>query len=334
MPLVLGQELSGSLGAGDDKISDGSYADIWVYQGRRGETLTMIQRSRDMDSYLTFGATENGRWTWQTADNNGAGGKDSRLVVTLERDGEYWVRPNALFSGEGRYTLVVTSDRVGGPAPVTPAGPAPTTQTEGDSTVGDTSGTPAAHLPAKRLEPAAGLGGGSSDAAAAWRLGRAWQGLPDVAGDNELASLAAIGADVPFFAAATPAALVSGIGERVSAVPPTAAEVVLVHPPFGLSTKEIFANLAHDEWNRQENDLLAPALRLRPELDDLFGLVAASGGRPRLTGSGPTIFSLDDDPDRAAGLATSLAERGLRTTHTRTRTTAPSIERIEEEPDR
>lgn len=126
MPLVLGQELSGSLGAGDDKISDGSYADIWVYQGRRGETLTMIQRSRDVDSYLTFGAAENGRWTWQTADNNGAGGKDSRLVVTLERDGEYWVRPNALFSGEGRYTLVVTSDRVGGPAPVTPAGPAPT----------------------------------------------------------------------------------------------------------------------------------------------------------------------------------------------------------------
>lgn len=186
----------------------------------------------------------------------------------------------------------------------------------------------------KRVPAAAGLGGGSSDAAAAWRLGRAWQGLPDVAGDNELASLAAIGADVPFFAAATPAALVSGIGERVSAVPPTAAEVVLVHPPFGLSTKEIFANLAHDEWNRQENDLLAPALRLRPELDDLFGLVAASGGRPRLTGSGPTIFSLDDDPDRAAGLATSLAERGLRTTHTRTRTTAPSIERIEEEPDR
>lgn len=125
MPLLLGQELSGTLGAGDDKISDGSYADIWVYQGRRGETLTMIQRSTDVDSYLTFGPVENGRWSWQTADNNGAGGKDSRLVVTLERDGEFWVRPNALFSGEGRYTLLVTSDRAGGPAPATPAGAAP-----------------------------------------------------------------------------------------------------------------------------------------------------------------------------------------------------------------
>jgi len=111
MPLVLGQWLSGTLGMGDDTLSDGSFADIWVYQGRRGETLTMVQKSDAVDSYLTFGPVVNGRWSWAEADNNSAGGKDSKLVVTLDSDGEYWVRPNALFSGKGPYTLFVTSSR-------------------------------------------------------------------------------------------------------------------------------------------------------------------------------------------------------------------------------
>ena len=184
----------------------------------------------------------------------------------------------------------------------------------------------------KRVPAAAGLGGGSSDAAAAWRLGRAWQGRPDVADERDLATLSTIGADVPFFAVATPAARVTGIGERVAPVAAIEREVVLVHPPFGLSTGEVFAELQPDEWGRQENDLLAPARRLRPELDDLFGTVTAEGGHPMLTGSGSTVFSLHDDAERAAALATRLSGRGLRTTHTRTRTTAPSIERIEEEP--
>ncbi len=184
----------------------------------------------------------------------------------------------------------------------------------------------------KRIPASAGLGGGSSDAAAAWRLGRAWHGLPDVASDGDLAALSSIGADVPFFAAGAAAARVTGIGERVSPLPAIGREVVLVHPPFGLSTADIFAELEGDEWGRQENDLLAPARRLRPELDDLFAIVATEGGRPMLTGSGPTIFSLDDDRDRASALATRLSAHGLRVTHTRTRSTAPTIQRIEEEP--
>lgn len=183
----------------------------------------------------------------------------------------------------------------------------------------------------KRIPAAAGLGGGSSDAAAAWRLGRAWCGKPDAATPAELVALAEIGADVPFFAAAMAAARVTGIGERVAGVPAIEREVVLVHPPFGLSTAAIFAELRRDEWGRRENDLLAPALRLRPELDDLFAAVTAAGGEPHLTGSGPTIFSLSDDEHRAAALARRLRERGLRTTHTRTRTVAPSIHRIEED---
>lgn len=121
MPLVLGQWLSGTLGVGDDTLSDGSYADIWVYQGHLGETLTMVQKSDAVDSYLTFGPVVNGRWSWAEADNNSAGGKDSKLVVTLDSDGEYWVRPNALFSGKGPYTLFVSSSRGDQPVSAAPA---------------------------------------------------------------------------------------------------------------------------------------------------------------------------------------------------------------------
>ncbi len=113
MPLVLGAWLRGTLGSGDETLSDGSPADIWVYQGRRGETLTMIQKSDVLDSYLTFGRVQDSGWRWEQADNNGAGGKDARLVVSLSADGEYWIRPNALFAGKGGYSLFVTSDRAG-----------------------------------------------------------------------------------------------------------------------------------------------------------------------------------------------------------------------------
>jgi 4-diphosphocytidyl-2-C-methyl-D-erythritol kinase len=183
----------------------------------------------------------------------------------------------------------------------------------------------------KRIPSSAGLGGGSSDAAAAWRLGRAWQGMDDAASARDLVDLSAIGADVPFFAARLPAARVTGIGERIEALSAEPRHIVLVLPPFGLSTAAIFAELQPDEWGRQENDLLAPARRLRPELDALFAAITAAGGAPRLTGSGPTIFSMTDDPDRAQRLITRLQEAGLRVTVTRTRDAAASIERITEE---
>jgi 4-diphosphocytidyl-2-C-methyl-D-erythritol kinase len=183
----------------------------------------------------------------------------------------------------------------------------------------------------KRIPAAAGLGGGSSDAAAAWRLGRAWRGLSDVATAPELLDLAAIGADVPFLAAPTAAAHVTGIGEIVEPVPPIDRLVVLAHPDFGLSTAAIFAELRPDEWGRRTNDLLAPALRLRPELAAVLSAVERAGGEPQLTGSGPTVFSMTDDPERAAALAGRLAEAGLRATITRTRTTPAAIEPIHEE---
>ncbi len=73
----------------------------------------------------------------------------------------------------------------------------------------------------KAIPVASGLGGGSSDAAAARRLGRAWRGLPEGAADEgDLEGLARIGADVPFFAACVAAARVTGIGEVVETLRP------------------------------------------------------------------------------------------------------------------
>lgn len=184
----------------------------------------------------------------------------------------------------------------------------------------------------KRVPAEAGLGGGSSDAAAAWRLGRASRGLADRPSEEDLVELSRIGADVPFFASGLPAARVTGIGDRLEPSPAGARSVVLLHPPFGLSTVAVFAELRADEWGRDDgNDLLAPARRLRPELGDLMALVARAGGEPRLTGSGSTIFSLTDDPERARAVAAALEPAGLPVTVTRTRTTPTRIESIEEE---
>lgn len=184
----------------------------------------------------------------------------------------------------------------------------------------------------KRVPVAAGLGGGSSDAAAARRLGRAWRGLPEGAADEaDLAGLVEIGADVPFFAACVAAARVSGVGERIEPEPAEAANVVLAHPAFGLSTAAVFAELRPGDWGTSSNDLLGAALRLRPELEALLALMRRAGGDPRLTGSGPTVFTLTDDAERAAGVAGHLVDAGVRVTVTRTRNAAASIEPISEE---
>ena len=186
----------------------------------------------------------------------------------------------------------------------------------------------------KRIPIAAGLGGGSSDAAAGWRLGRRWRAAGD---EGDHAALAVIGADVPFFAAAVAAARVTGIGERVAPEEPVAGTVVLVHPPFEMPTPATFAATRPADWSAGApsgvaealadgvNDLLPAARRLRPELDDLMALVLAAGAVPRLTGSGPTLFAVVDGPDRAASVVGRLARAGVRATASAMRAGAASI---------
>lgn len=189
----------------------------------------------------------------------------------------------------------------------------------------------------KRIPAAAGLGGGSSDAAAAWRLGRHASGASEVPTVEELEALSLLGADVPFFAAQCAAARVSGIGERVApAPPPQATPVLLVHPGFGLQTAAVFAELRPSDHAADRpggNDLLAAALRLRPELGDLMALLARAGLEARMSGSGPTLLAMLDDPERAAATAQRLREAGLRVTETRLRAEPARIVEVGDAPN-
>jgi 4-diphosphocytidyl-2-C-methyl-D-erythritol kinase len=186
----------------------------------------------------------------------------------------------------------------------------------------------------KRIPAGAGLGGGSSDAAAAWRLGRRLAGLPDVASPEELVSLARLGADVPFFASKIAAARCTGIGEVVVALAPPAVEhVVLATPAFRLATGAVFAELRASDLAADRpigNDLLAPALRLRPELGDLMRRVTDAGGEARLTGSGSTVFALMPDGELAATLAQRLRAPALSVTVTRLRQAPAEIAELDD----
>ena len=135
---------------------------------------------------------------------------------------------------------------------------------------------------AKRIPAGAGLGGGSSDAAAVLR----WGGCAD------LGQAAAIGADVAFCLVGG-RARVSGIGEVVEPLPFEPLELTLVLPPFGCSTPAVYR-----AWDRLggptgdgRNDLEPAALAVEPRLAEWRDrLGEATGQVPQLAGSGSTWF--------------------------------------------
>ena len=180
----------------------------------------------------------------------------------------------------------------------------------------------------KRIWTAAGLGGGSSDAAAVLRGLAAL--LPEYAPTPKaLAGLAlGLGADVPFFLFGQPAHA-GGVGERLKAlhgVPELA--VLLVNPGLPLLTKDVFAQLGLSPdyetpaplWpidfggdlrricGLVSNDLGPAARSLCPAIGTIEALLAASGAMAYgLSGSGPTLFGLYES--RAAALAQAVEIR-------------------------
>lgn len=196
----------------------------------------------------------------------------------------------------------------------------------------------------KHIPVAAGLGGGSSDAAAALELAaRAWDLSLDRAALMDLA--AGVGSDVPFFASGHPAALVSGVGDSVEALPEPrpGAGILLVTPPQRLSTAAVFAELdripapsrgakertarvatlaaalgggadaaalaAVAADLRDTNDLWAPAVRLMPQLSRLREQLEAGLGRVvHLSGSGPTLVAVYPSLEAARTAAAVLEQ--------------------------
>ncbi|HEV2146544.1 MAG TPA: hypothetical protein VGR37_03930 [Longimicrobiaceae bacterium] len=119
--LRMGQTVSGQLTASSRKApEDQSYYDLYTYTGRRGERIRVTMRSSDFDAYLAVGRmAKGGAFSSIATDDDGAGGTDARVELTLPEDGTFAIRANTLSAGSvGRYTLQV--ERGTAPVVVTP----------------------------------------------------------------------------------------------------------------------------------------------------------------------------------------------------------------------
>ena len=88
----------------------------------------------------------------------------------------------------------------------------------------------------------------------------------------------------------------------------------------------VLARIAAEDLEFDLLMLVAPVLRLRPELEMVFATIRRAGGDPHLTGSGPTVFSVSDDPERTASVRDSLRIAGIRAMTTRYAAAAATIE--------
>jgi 4-diphosphocytidyl-2-C-methyl-D-erythritol kinase len=191
----------------------------------------------------------------------------------------------------------------------------------------------------KAIPVAAGLGGGSADAAAVIAgLERLWGVALTPKRRHEIAT--ALGMDVPFFLGEGPA-LASGRGEVVTpvgALRPLA--LVVVNPGFPLATREVYGRLGPHDFGsgravrallaalaegpraiaaRLVNDLERAVGPVWPGLDEVkAALVSAGALGAVMSGSGPTVVGVAQSLVAARRIRASLAERPWRAWVTRT----------------
>ena len=215
--------------------------------------------------------------------------------------------------------------------------------------IGEGPGRPATPPLAARLEKripvAAGLGGGSSDAAAAIDAAlEAWGAADALDTERRLAVAASVGSDAPFFLAGRPA-LIEGRGERVSPLTGIHGHpgILLVTPAVAVRTPDVFAvfdgshlgssgdgsvrmtsaHLAQELGNglsatdlvaragvlASANDLLASAALIAPGLVQVRRALTRLLARPiGLSGSGPTLWTLYPSLGEAQEAAVTVAD--------------------------
>jgi len=168
----------------------------------------------------------------------------------------------------------------------------------------------------KQIPAAAGLGGGSADAAAALSLGAAHFGRTDL----DLVPIAArLGADVPFCLTGG-AAVMEGYGERLTPLRPMSGfALAVVVPPFELATASVYRRwddlggpagppieqrFLPDELRDEApliNDLTPAAADLQPDLAEWISELRGRWGCPALmSGSGPSLFGFFGSAAEAA----------------------------------
>jgi 4-diphosphocytidyl-2-C-methyl-D-erythritol kinase len=175
----------------------------------------------------------------------------------------------------------------------------------------------------KKIPMQAGLGGGSSNAAAALvTLSKLWK---VTLSSRQLARLAQkLGADVAFFLAGG-TALGEGAGDRIKPLDDRPSSwVVLVVPDFGVSTKEAYAWLDSDrsaggKTPRSFNDLQEPVSHRHPEIADIVNaLTLAGSSHAAMSGSGSAVFGLFPTHAHAVTAARGLERPSRRVILTRT----------------
>lgn len=170
----------------------------------------------------------------------------------------------------------------------------------------------------KHIPVAAGLGGGSADAAATLRLlNRFWKLDWPL---ERLANVAApLGADIP---ACVFSRTIAGEGRgdvlRPAIIGVAGTRILLVNPRVAVPTGPVFAGwdgvdrgaLDPVEWRAARNDLAAPAIAIAPVIAEVLVALADSGATlARMSGSGATCFALYSDiSDRDAAAASFAAQ--------------------------
>ncbi|WP_194540296.1 4-(cytidine 5'-diphospho)-2-C-methyl-D-erythritol kinase [Paenibacillus sp. JZ16] len=180
----------------------------------------------------------------------------------------------------------------------------------------------------KKIPVAAGLAGGSSDAAATLRgLNRLWGlGIPQ----EELLALGAeLGSDVPFCVTGG-TALATGRGEVLTPIPnPPQCWVIVAKPPINVSTAEVYGRLRSEQIQRHPsaermvealtqgnfqqmcqslgNVLEEVTLKMHPEVQQLKeGMLKLGADGALMSGSGPTVFGLVSKESKVARIYNGL----------------------------
>ncbi len=186
----------------------------------------------------------------------------------------------------------------------------------------------------KRIPIGAGLGGGSSDAAATLvGLSRLW-GL-DLSAKSLASVAAAVGSDIPFFLTGGTARL-GGRGTAVYPLPdPPSFSLVIVYPGVPISTREVYEQVqapltpaaetvtmtrsgadpavSVEGWVRSGNDLESIARRLCPAIGEMEDrLLEAGAGVAAMTGSGSAVFGVFGSPAVAERAVAALQGHGWR----------------------
>jgi len=187
----------------------------------------------------------------------------------------------------------------------------------------------------KVLPVAAGIGGGSADAAAALRLLSQLNGL--ALDDSRLIEVARLtGADVPVCVDSR-GCVMTGVGERLQPLKLPKMPCVMVNPGVPVATKDVFAALglrkgelrvsagdvllqkpwpdaeaSLEDWVEalaaSSNDLEAPALRVQPVIGEVISALNATNGAwlSRMSGSGATCFAIYENTADAGRAAEKL----------------------------